>query len=80
MILFFIIQLRLAQLLNSGDNIVHVRVDATTINVKNQKNKATVVHLTFECSNTRFLPVYPHTYAEALKYFESKRKLNKILN
>ncbi len=46
---------------------------------KKEKFKASVVHLTFEFENQELMPVYPHTYAEALLYFEGKRKLKKIL-
>jgi len=55
--------------------IIQVMVIAWVITPKKEKNKTSVVYLTFESTKSDLLPVYPKTYAEALNYFAGKKKL-----
>lgn len=59
--------------------VIQIMVVAWVITAKREKYKTSVVYLTFESSHTGLLPVYPHTYAEALNYFNGKKKLVKFL-
>ena len=67
-----------ASVIFAKKGIVQVMVVVWVITPKREKKKTSVVYLTFETNKIDTLPVYPKTYAEALNYFEGKKKLMKL--
>lgn len=68
-----------ASVVFAAHGIVQVMVVAWVMAPKKEKLKASVVNITFQFQKEDLIPVYPKTYADALNYFDGKRKLSKIL-